>query len=292
MDGRKELTGPVNNGILTIDEHIKQSEPYKLKGERIFQYDLNDKATKAKLVKGSKRVPFLVEENSSSCTLIFSSGSWIYTVRPSVGYWEEIKGDQTCQVGDSNIKIGGIKTGKDLKGNIIDSQIVFFIDGYKVTCHFYNTTQKILVNGHGYKKIVDIFLKPFFMSKIDSSLKDIQSYNEILLEKLGHKTVKRSAVRSKVGTTLGCNRCTYAPRNIASLKRHKKNQHVISFEASLSLREHPQSTRNNSVVEKLMLEDVSVSDLPIETVTLDESTFCYTCEECKYRTKSKTRMNT
>ena len=67
---------------------------------------------------------------------------------------------------------------------------------------------------------------------------------------------------------------------------------MISFEASLSLREHPQSTRNNSVVEKLMLEDVSVSDLPIETVTLDESTFCYTFEECKYRTKSKTRMNT
>ena len=88
-----------------------------------------------------------------------------------------------------------------MKGNIIDSQIVFFIDGYKVTCHFYNTTQKILVNGHGYKKIVDIFLKPFFMSKIDSSLKDIQSYNEILLEKLGHKTVKRSAVRSKVGSS-------------------------------------------------------------------------------------------
>ena len=160
-----------------------------------------------------------------------------------------------------------------------------------MTCHFYNTTQKILVNGHGYRKLVDIFLKPFFMSKIDSCLKDIQSYNEMLLEKLGHKTVKRSAVRSKVGSPLGCNRCNFASKNMASLKRHKQNEHVISFEASLSLREHPQSTRNNSVVEKMMLEDVSVSDLPNETITLDETTFSYTCEECKYRTKNKSRMN-
>ena len=113
MDGRQELTGPASNGILTIDEHIKQSEPFILKGERTFKYDLDDKATKAKLVKGSKRAPFLAEENSSLSTLIFSSGSWIYTVRPSVGYWNEIQGDQTCQVGESSIKIGGIKTGKD-----------------------------------------------------------------------------------------------------------------------------------------------------------------------------------
>jgi hypothetical protein len=186
MTGRRELLAPAT---WTIDDHISRSEPFKLIGERRFEYDLDDKATKAKLVKGSKRPPFLVEMNSSSSTLIFSSGSWFHTVLPSNRYWNEIKGDQACHVGDSVIKIGGIKSGKDSKGNFVDTQIVFFIDGYKVTCHFYNTTQKILVNGHGYQKLVDIFLKPFFMSKIDSCLGDIQSYNELLLDKLGHKTV-------------------------------------------------------------------------------------------------------
>ena len=166
MTGISELLANASPVPLNIDDHITRSEPFKLIGERRFEYDLDDKATKAKLVKGSKRAPFLLEVNSTSCTLIFSSGSWFHVVLPSNRYWNEIKGDQTCKVGDSVIKIGGIKSGKDSNGKFVDTQIVFFIDGFKVTCHFYNTTQKVLVNGHGYQKLVDIFLKPFFMSKL------------------------------------------------------------------------------------------------------------------------------
>ena len=70
MTGRRELLAPANAVPWTIDDHIARSEPFKLIGERIFKYDLDDKATKAKLVKGSKRPPFLVEEHSTSSTLI------------------------------------------------------------------------------------------------------------------------------------------------------------------------------------------------------------------------------
>ena len=103
MTGSIELLGPRNNEPTTIDDHIKCSEPFRLIGERRFEYDLDDKATKAKLVKGSKRAPFLVEENSTSSNLIFSTGSWFHTALPSVRYWKEIKGDETCKVGDSII---------------------------------------------------------------------------------------------------------------------------------------------------------------------------------------------
>ena len=66
---------------------------------------------------------------------------------------------------------------------------------------------------------------------------------------------------------------------------------MLSFDHSLSIREHPQSTRNNSVIEKLMLEDASISELPSDTITLDETTLGYTCEDCKFKTTSKTRMD-
>ena len=75
------------------------------------------------------------------------------------------------------------------------------MDREKVVCHFYNTTQLILVNGHGYKKFIDVFLKPFFTSLIESCLNEIQSYNLMALEKLGQKSVKRSTVKYKSGTS-------------------------------------------------------------------------------------------
>ena len=290
MPRRKELQVHANNVMMTIDDHIKFSEPFHPKGRRSFKYDLNDKATKAKLVKASKRAPFLLEEHSSSSNLVFSAGSWYNTVLPSISYWNDVKEEQSCHVGDSVIRIIGIKAGQDASGMLVDSQIVFFVDRDKVTCHFYNTTQKILVNGHGYKKFIDIFLKPYFMSKIDSCLPDINSYNEFLLDKLGHRTVKRSTVRSK-GVQLDCNKCDFETNAVSSLKRHKKYKHTVSFEASLSLKEHPQSTRNNSIVEKMMQEDASLSEATKASVTLDEMVLGFTCLECKYKTKSKAHMD-
>ena len=64
------------------------------------------------------------------------------------------------------IKIGGIKAGKDKNGMHVVSQVVFFVDRDKVICHLYNTTQKILVNGHGYKRLVNILLKVKYITPI------------------------------------------------------------------------------------------------------------------------------
>ena len=61
-----------NNIVNFVDdcEIIKISE-----GNRRFEYNLNDKNAKAKLVKGAKRAAFEIETNQSSCNLIFSVGS-------------------------------------------------------------------------------------------------------------------------------------------------------------------------------------------------------------------------
>ena len=56
--------------------------------------------------------------------------------------------------------------------------------------------------------------------------------------------------------------------------------------------EQKQSTRNNSVIESLMLEDISVSDLTKESNnTLEENALKFTCNECNVVTTSKTRLD-
>ena len=129
-----------------------------------------------------------------------------------------------------------------------------------------NTTQRILVNGHGYQQFVDAFLKPFFQAKVEASSQDIQSWNIKLIEKLGPRTVKRSNVKFKGGMSFPCNQCDYSFKSISTLKNHKTFQHTLGLNASLSRSEHLQSTRNNSVIETLMLEDESITNLSNDAI--------------------------
>ena len=58
-----------------------------------------------------------------------------------------------------SVKVSGIKSGIDVNGMCVVSQVVFFLNQDKVRLHLYNTTQRILVNGHGYEDFVKTFLK-------------------------------------------------------------------------------------------------------------------------------------
>ena len=98
--------------VVTIDDQIRSSIYHD--DSMTFDYELNNKAAKTKLVKASKRIPFEVDEKSSSITLIFSVGAWLTAVLPAVRYWNDIKADKTCKVGDTVIKVGGIKSEKML----------------------------------------------------------------------------------------------------------------------------------------------------------------------------------
>ena len=121
---------------------------------RKFEYNLDDKAAKGKLIKGAKRNPFEIVENSSSSNLIFNLGSWNNVVMPSVRYWRDAKDTKSCIIGENIVKIVDVKTGKDIGGKHIDTQIVFFSNRDKIVLHCYNTTQLILVNGHGHAKLL------------------------------------------------------------------------------------------------------------------------------------------
>ena len=116
----------------------------------------------------------------------------------------------------------------------------------------------ILVNGHGYKKFIDIFLKPFFVMNINRCLEDIGNLNIEIIDKLGPKTVKRSDIKYKRGSTFPCTGCDFTAQSITALKKHKNIEHTISLKSSNAL-VPKQSTRNNSIVDKMMIEDMSIS---------------------------------
>ena len=59
-----------NKDGVTIEDQVKHSDVFK--DSITFDYKLNDKAAKAKIVKGAKRIAFEIQENSTSTTLVFA----------------------------------------------------------------------------------------------------------------------------------------------------------------------------------------------------------------------------
>ena len=286
----KSLTGSINE-VETIEEHIRSSEILKnSKASTRLDFEMNDKAASSKLVKAAKRMPIEIEENSTSTNLTFSAGAWYSVVQPSIVYWNNVNEEKTCKIGDYIIKVGGIETRKEMKDKHVNTKIVFLADRDKIVCHLYNTTQLILINGRGYQKFIDLFLKPFFTTKIDECIEEIEQMNNEIVKKLGARMVKRSDIKLKKGPAFPCNECGYTSKSVAHLKKHKVLEH-IGFNSPKKVIQPRQSTRNNSMVEHLMIEDVTIENLTVEDdKVLDESCSKFTCEECGFVTKSKDNL--
>ena len=285
--------------MYSIKDVVDDSEAIKVpETRRHFEYNLNDKNAKAKLIKGAKRETLDVVQNKGSCNVVFSTGSWSQIVLPSILYWKQSAEYKTCKLDEMEIKIVSIKTGKDVVGKHIDTQIIFVVNKKKVVCHFYNTTQLILVNGQGYENFVEFFLQPYFESKISLYEEDILNYNNLVLQTLGKKMVKRSDIKYNGGSTFPCTQCDFAGKTLTVLEKHKKKGHSISFIASstetelpstsLALKTPMHSTRNNSFSE-VMLENMSITNISNESKK-DES-LKYTCLECNFITKEKGCMD-
>ena len=83
---------------LSIDTHVEKSLSFMR--SRNFNYNLNLKAAKNKIIKGAQRTPFEIEANTTSSNIVFSLGAWFKTVLPSIAYWSSIAGDVICDLGD------------------------------------------------------------------------------------------------------------------------------------------------------------------------------------------------
>ena len=114
------------------------------------------------------------------------------------------------------------------------------------------------------------------MTDISEDAEEIRVFNQEVLDKLGPNKVKRADIKYKKGTAFPCNNCDFATKSISSLKKHKSTEHDQSFNSSQKLLEPRMSTRNNSMIERVMIEDVSVSDLTSEGMGfLEENSLKY-----------------
>ena len=124
------------------------------------------------------------------------------------------------------------------------------------------------------------------------NMNEIKVFNDNALSSLGLKTVKRSNVKYTGGPThLWCTRCDFAAKSRASLQKHKKSEHAVSFNSpssSLAIPQH-HSTRNNTLTEALMLENMTAASISDEETVSDA--LKYTCLECNFKTKDKLHMD-
>ena len=145
----------------------------------------------------------------------------------------------------------------------------------------------MLVNGHGYENLIQIFLKPFFQSKIDMNLETISSYNVQALDNLGTKQVKRSTVSYKKGSSYSCKNCQFITKSFSLLKKHRVNDHALSQNLSnLSLPSisGKHSTRNNSITEALLQENITITDIS-DTNTSEKQWKTKKNDEKQWKTK-------
>ena len=101
--------------------------------------------------------------------MLFNVGSyWLSYLKESV--------DKTCNTGKTTVTIVGVKGGTEASNKQVDTLVTFLVDGQKAVCHFYNTTQLIMVNGLAYKALLHDFLVPFFEAKVDSCISEIDIF--------------------------------------------------------------------------------------------------------------------
>lgn len=101
----------------------------------------------------------------------------------------------------------------------VDTLITFMINGEKAVGHFYNTTQRVMLNGQGHAKFVDELLGPYFKAKVEMNAKEISEYNTQYLENLD---LPQNSVRSKNSGSFKCKQCDFVSKTITSLAKHSK----------------------------------------------------------------------
>ena len=271
-----------------LQNHLASSKHLLRTGlNRKFGYKLNQKATKAKLLKGAQKAPFEKEIKSTCLVLNFSDGSYFYSVLPLIEFWKsKLATQDAIKSDDFEIKVSEVKPGKEIGGMCVDTLVRFEMNGNKVVVHCYNTKAKMLLNGSGFSSFSTKYLEPYIKKAIGESLAEIQNYNKVVTETFSNG--KRKDLKFGPRTKLACNKCNFSSTTSANLSAHRKSAHTDIFSSGLENRALT-STRDNSIVDVLnedvsaieLLEDShSGSEIELEEKADEPNKFqCYECQK-------------
>ena len=235
---------------------------------RNLPFKLTDQTAKKNLIAGAKRKPFEKDPKQKSTKILFSAGAYLEVVLPTIKAWSDRCGS-SFSYGGLNIEIDEVKGGFEENSRHFDTKVVMFVDGLKVVIHSYNTTQNMKIDGKGYLKFIEKYLEPYYNDNIKRMEKRIIESNRKILNDLSKapKTPVTRSTRYKPVSNFKCNKCDFASLDHKQLRVHKAYQHTASLEDSYvsqdeySLPEIQHSTRDNSLCDQLMLEDMTATDI-------------------------------
>ena len=171
--------------------------------ERHFNYKLSDKKAKSNFLKSAARETFEIEEKGICTMLSFSVGAYYEVVLPTVAKW--VAGDRTL---DCEVIVGEVLPSYDENEKHVETIIKMVKNGVKITVTFYNTTQRVKIEGRGYYDFGGEFLIPLFKNKIESTPPGrIEKYNKDVIAALSgkRKVVSVSRPVRSVRQNLGLN---------------------------------------------------------------------------------------
>ena len=180
---------------IELNESLPQNINFSL--GRNFGYELSNKKAKTNLLKGAEREPFVIDEKQKCSMLLFSVGAYLQAIMPTVSEWNN--GVKDLKNEYLEIRIEEVLPGYDDHGKHVDTLVTFKVDGSKIIATCYNTTQKIKVEGSGYRNFVEKHLKPFFCDLLCKvGTKKIDEYNNAVISSLSNKRKPISRPKCKI----------------------------------------------------------------------------------------------
>ena len=202
--------------IQIMNKDIKEEE-----NGRVFNYALNKKRAKSKLLKGAKRTNLDVELKPGCVNLIFCGGAFCEIVLPLIRYWNT-KVNETVTINETEIKIMEVHTGVETSEHHIDTKLVLNVNGDRLVLHAYNGTQKLMVQGKNYENFALNCLQPYFFQEIEKSTEKIQKFNNVVKDTLDIS----KPVKIKTDKPYKCAQCEVKPTTIGDLRLHMKKCHT------------------------------------------------------------------
>ena len=188
--------------------------------KRVFNYVLNDKRAKSKLLKGAKRVNNLEVEKKRGCVnLLFNDGSYFEVVLPLLRLWKD-KLDEVFIINEVEIKIVEMDLGIEDSNKHMDTKLVIMANNDRLVVHAYNSRQNVMVQGKDYEKYAIGCFEPFFRQKIEDSLQRISLFNDNVKLTLGQNKSTKN-----VEKIFNCPQCGVTANSNCNLKVHIKSCH-------------------------------------------------------------------
>ena len=257
---------------------------------RVFNYSLNKKKTKSKLLKGAKRSNNLEIEIKDGCVnLRFCDGSYFEIVLPLIKLWSK-KVDETIKIDDTEVHVAEVDAGLEKSDNHVDTKMIIITNGDRIVLHAYNSTQNLMVQGKNYENFAVNCLQPFFVQKIKQSIDKIRKFNSDVKESLGPK----NSTKIRSDKPYNCQHCEVKPSTIGDLRLHMKKCHTKPTINSPANRKAIKFVNDKVIpmnVEEKELDNKKIEDqIPDHISALDVEDLV-SCEKFEYDANNKHELD-